>query len=163
MSTFADLDGILVVTPIRLPIRGKTYEFPGTITARAGLLLHRMSIAAEKAQADVKAGKVKAADLAKEALSDGEEIDLRAEVMGDVEREMADDGLTSAHVHHVFQTLLVWHMAGEKAAEKAWVELGEVQAPNRAARRASKGSASTTKRPASTSGTSTRTSELKTA
>lgn len=149
--SFEDLDSFLVVQPVKLPIKGKTYEFPGAIPARTGLMLQRMAAAAEKAKGDGAA-----ADLAAEILDDDEEFNLRADVMGDGEKAMADDGLTSAHVKHVFQTLLVWHMAGREAAEKAWRDLGEAPAPNRAARRGSKDSASTTKPRASTSGTTTR-------
>lgn len=157
MPTFRDLDLILVDKPIRLPIRGKTYEFPGNISARTGLLLERLGAEAQKAKLDVDSGKADPAALAAEVFSDTEELDLRREVMGDTEAEMARDGLTTGHVRHVFQTLLVWHMTGEEAAAKAWESLGEAPAPNRAARRGSKGSASTTKRRASTSGTTTRT------
>lgn len=150
---FDDLDDFLVVQPIRLPIRGKTYEFPGSISARTGLMLQRLTAEADK----VRDGSTEPTDLAAEVLNDEEEIDLRAEVLGDTERQMAADGLSTAHVRHVFQTLLVWHMAGQEAAEKAWHTLGEAQAPNRAERRAaSKDSASTTRSRASTSGTTTR-------
>jgi hypothetical protein len=155
MSAFRDLDEFLIDEPIRLPIRGKTYEFPGSIPARTGLLLQRLGAAAEKASASIKAGTANATELAAEVFSDSEETDLRAEMMGDTEQQMADDGLTTAHTTHVFRTLMVWHMAGEEAAMKAWEAVGPQPAPNRAARRASKASATTTRRPASTSGTST--------
>lgn len=149
MSAFRDLDEILVDKPVRLPIKGKTYEFPGSIPARTGLMLQRIAAAAHKAK------NASPTDLAEEVLSDEEEIDLRGELMGSTEVEMARDGLTTAHTSHVFQTLLIWHMAGEEAAAAAWESLGKVQVPNRAARRASRGSASTTRSPASTSTTTT--------
>jgi hypothetical protein len=159
MSAFRDLDEFLIDEPIRLPIRGKTYSFPGSIPARTGLLLQRLGVAAEKAKQDIKAGAADPTALAAEVFSDSEETDLRGEIMGATEQEMADDGLTTAHTTHVFRTLMVWHMAGEDAAMKAWEAVGPQPAPNRAARRAaSKASATTTKRPASTSGTSTPTS-----
>jgi hypothetical protein len=155
-SQFRDLDEFLVDEPIRLPIRGKTYSFPGSIPARTGLLLQRLGAAADKARTSIKAGAANPAELAAEVFSDSEETDLRAEIMGPAEQEMADDGLTTAHTSHVFRTLMVWHMAGEEAAMKAWEAVGPQAAPNRAARRAaSKASGSTTKRRASTSGTST--------
>jgi hypothetical protein len=139
VSAFRDLDEILVDKPIGLPIKGKMYEFPGSIPARTGLMLQRIAAAAQKAK---NAGPT---ELAEEVLSDEEEIDLRGELMGSTEVEMARDGLTTAHTSHVFQTLLIWHMAGEEAAAQAWESLGKAPAPNRAQRRASKGSASTTK------------------
>lgn len=149
MSTFRDLDEILVDKPIRLPVKGKTYEFPGSIPGRTALMLQRLTSAADKA---VREGGADAAELAQEVFSDSEEVDLRSQVMGTGEAAMAADGLTSAHTNHVFRTLLVWHMSGEEAAAKAWESLGEAQAPNRAARRAT---ASTTRSRASTSGTTT--------
>lgn len=154
--SFRDLDDFLVVTPIKLPIKGKDYQFPGSISARSGLLLQRIAAAAERAKADILDGKTSTLDLAAEVLNDEEETDLRSEVMGGTEQLMADDGLTTAHTTHVFRTLLTWHMAGPEAAAVAWERQGEAPAPNRATRRASKGSASTTRKRASTSGTTTR-------
>lgn len=149
MSAFRDLDDILVDKPIRLPVKGKTYEFPGSIPGRTALMLQRLAAAADKAH---RKDNTDASALAQEVFSDSEELDLQAEVMGDGQTAMAADGLTSAHINHVFRTLLVWHMSGEEAAAKAWESLGEAPAPNRAARRAT---ASTTRSRASTSGTTT--------
>jgi hypothetical protein len=132
---FRDLDDFLgEAKPIELPIRGKTYSFPGTISARTGLLLHRLTNKADKvddmSQADAEEL------LGKELLGDAEHDDLRSELLGDAELQMARDGLTSAHVDHVFRTLMVWHLVGPEQAEKAWNSVGEAPAPNRAARRA---------------------------
>jgi hypothetical protein len=150
-----DLDEFLLDKPIELPIRGKLYRFPGSISATSGLLLQRLAATVEQAVADG-AANVNGTALAMEVLNDGQEKNLREEVMGDTEAQMAADGLSTAHTDHVFKTLLTWHMAGPEAGEAAWEHQGEAPAPNRETRRkASKGSASTTKRPASTSGTST--------
>jgi hypothetical protein len=155
--SFRDLDEFLLDRPIELPIRGKTYQFPGSIPARSGLLLQRIAAAAEKAQTEIVEGRISTLDLAAEVLSNEEETDLRGEIMGATELEMAKDGLSTAHTTHVFRTLITWHMAGPEAAEVAWERQGEAQAPNRATRRASKASASSTRKRASTSGTTTRT------
>lgn len=156
-SAFRDLDEFLTTPPIELPIGGRLYEFPGSISARSGLMLQRILSAAEEASEGIRDGSVRAADLAEQVLLDDDtEHDLRAEIMGDGEQQMAADGLTTAHTTHVFNTLLVWHTAGPEAAQAAWEHMGEAQAPNRAARRqASKAAATSTRSPASTSGTST--------
>lgn len=152
---FRDLDEFLTEQPIELPIRGKVYRFPGSIPARTGLLLQRLAAAAARAPEGT--DQTAATEMAAEVLSDSEELDLRAEVMGDAEAEMADDGLSTAHTAHVFRTLMVWHMVGQGAAEKAWEQLGPPPAPNRAARRTvSSVSATSTRSPASTTRTSTR-------
>lgn len=157
-SQFRDLDEFLVDEPIRLPIRGKTYEFPGSIPARTGLLLQRMGAMAEQArQAGAgPAGLAKAA-MEAEVLDDQAEMDLRRELMGDTEAEMARDGLTTAHTAHVFRTLMVWHMAGEEAAMYAWERQGNSSTPNRETRRrASKASGTSSRSAASTAGTTAR-------
>jgi hypothetical protein len=154
-NQFRDLDEFLVDEPIELPIRGKTYRFPGSVSARTGLLLQRMGASADQARRAGKSGTAAASDVFDaELLDDDTESDLRREIMGDAEAKMAKDGLTTAHTEHVFRTLIVWHMAGEDAALLAWERLGNVQAPNREARRGSKASGTSTRSPASTTGTS---------
>ena len=51
---FKDLDEFFVIKPIRLPIRGKVYEFPGSVSGRTGLLLHRMTEQVEQLKAGAK-------------------------------------------------------------------------------------------------------------
>jgi hypothetical protein len=152
VSGFRDLDDLLAESggdrPIELPIRGKVYAFPSSISARSGLLLARMAAVAQAEQSGGKA----APDPDLELLSDGEEVDLRAEMMGATEVEMARDGLTTAHTRVVFMTLLTWHLAGEEAALAAWESAGKAPA-NRATRRARSAAASTTRKRGSTSGT----------
>ncbi len=165
---FRDLDEFLTVEPIELPIGGKVYEFPGEVSARAGLLLQRigsMVLTVAATEGDPAAAGAALSERDRELLSDGEEMDLRAELFGDAEADMIADGLTSAQIRHVFMTLVVWHAFSEDAAVAVWE--GKAASPepaNRAERRASKATtgrsgagASTTKRRASTSGTSRRT------
>lgn len=152
-DTFKDLDSFFRIQPIRLPIRGKMYAFPGSVSGRTGLLLHRMTEMAER----VKAGK-DAPDLGQQILDDSEELDLRTEILGDTEREMIDDGLPSVFVDHVFHTLIVWHQFGEEVAKAVWEDVpGAPKAPQdrkAKSRKATSGTATTTRKRASTSGTS---------
>lgn len=151
---FRDLDEFLVTAPIELPIRGKSYQFPGAISGRAGLLIRRLAEVADEARQARDEGRV--VDETAQVLSEDDEVDLRAELLGDGEREMVDDGLSTAHIAHVFQTLMVWHLAGPEAAEQAWERMAvDPPKPNRQERRsASAGSATSTRQRASTSGTS---------
>ena len=135
---FRDLDEFLVVKPIVLPIRGRDYAFPGSVSARVWLqlqsLLEQMQGAA-RAQA---AGEDYDPD--EEALSDVDEAAMMHEMLGGVQDEMVADGLTSAHIRAAFYTLIAWHLSGQEAAEAVWNaqgDVGKVAAPNRAARRKS--------------------------
>lgn len=149
---FEDIDAVLTKQPKRLPLHGKTYEFPGDIPWRAGLTLQRLAAAAQEA----KGSDADAAKLAAEVLTERQEDDLMDVLLGPAQQQMADDGVTTAEVAHVFRTLMVWHIAGQESAEEAWRKMGEAPAPSREQRRAaSKGSGSTTRSPASTSGITT--------
>jgi len=119
MGAFRDLDEFLVVEPIELPIKGKVYSFPGEISARAWLLLQPV-------------------DLDEEVVDDEYEVKLRQEILGGVEQEMVEDGLSSAHIKAVFYTLIAWHLSGQETALEVWNKQGKAPAPNRAARRASR-------------------------
>lgn len=153
-ADWQDLDDFLVISPIRLPIGGKTYSFPGSLSGRSGLLLQRIGAASAKAALRAKTG-TKVQEMSDELLSDAQEIDLRTEIMGDTEAELIADDVPAVKITHVFRTLMTWHMAGEAAAKEAWTSLGEAPAPSRAARRASRESAKSTRSQGSTSTTST--------
>lgn len=131
---FRDLDDFLVVKPVELPIRGKVYAFPGEITAEAWLLLQIVAEQMERAQKAQAAGLP--IDEDEEAVDDHAESRLRSELLGGVEQEMIEDGLTSAHLKAVFYTLIAFHLSGLEAAEAVWEAQGETSAPNRATRRA---------------------------
>lgn len=151
---FKDLDDFFKVQPIVLPIRGKKYKFPGSVSGRTGLLLHRMSQMAEQ----VKAGK-ESKDLGEQILDDSEELDLRAEVMGDTEQEMIDDGLPAVFIGHVFHTLIVHHSFGAEVAKAVWEDVpngpkAKPQDRKPKSQRGTSGKGSTTKRPASSTPTS---------
>lgn len=151
--SFKDLDSFFRIKPIRLPICGKTYEFPGSVSARTGLLLHRMTEMVEEVERARRAGDEPNLDAT--ALDDGEEVDLRREVFGSVQQQMIDDAVPSVYVEHALKTLIVWHQFGEKVAEAVWKDVpGAPKAPaDRKPRKATSGAATTTKRRGSTSGT----------
>lgn len=153
MSDFKDLDEFFKIQPIRLPIRGKTYEFPGSVSGRTGLLLHRMTEMAEQ----VRNGQTPEAP-DQQVLDDAGEVKLREEIFGAAEREMIDDGLPSAFIDHVFHTLIVWHQFGEDVAKAVWEDVpGAPKAPQdrkAKSRKGTSGGASTTQRQGSTKTTS---------
>lgn len=127
---FRDLDEFLVVEPLVLPIRGKDYSFPGEISARTWLLLQTVAEKAQQARSAEDGG-----SLDDVAIPDDVEQGLKAELLGDAEQEMIDDGLTSAHLKAVMMTLIAFHLQGREAAEAVWEAQGEAPAPNREERR----------------------------
>lgn len=154
---FGDLTEFLVVEPKILPINGRRYEFPGDVSARAYLVIQHTMEQGVRAKRAADAGQPY--DPTQIVLDDDEELDLQEELFGDARSEMIADGLTASQLQRVMATLMLWHAYGRDAAVAVWRQ-GEAPAPNRAARRASKGSGSTTKRPASGSGTSSRRTSL---
>lgn len=149
--TFKDLteffDGSL-----RLPIAGKEYVIP-PISADDGIWVTALITTASKVAAG---GKVDEADAKRLTLDDGDERELYERVLGTAFEEMRVDGVNWPSISHAGQTAMVFFAQGEDAAEKVWHSLGEAEAPNRATRRASKATASSTPRRGSTSGTRSR-------
>jgi hypothetical protein len=132
---FRDLDELLDVPPLVLPIRGKEYSFPGEISARSWLRLQRLS--------EQMNGGADADDL---ALGDEEEAALEAEMFGGLKDELIADGLTGSHIRIVFYTLIAFHLSGRTVAETVWNNAGEPPAPNREARRSKTPATSTRSR-----------------
>ncbi len=127
---FRDLSEFLTVEPIRLPIRGKEYQFPGEISARSWLLLQRLDAGARRARRDPDY------DPAAEMLSDVDQDALMAELFGGTDEQMVEDGCTSSEIQRTFITLMAYHTVGRELAEAVWRgDPGEFVAPNRAARR----------------------------
>jgi hypothetical protein len=158
--SFRDLADFLIIEPIDLPVGGKTYRFPGTVSGRVTLqlrLVQEQALSAARAQ-----GRGEKATLDTDALANVDEKYVRAQLFTfdghDVEAEMIDDGCSSAQIDHVMNTLIVWHTAGKDAAEQAWEAMAaDPQMPNREQRRAaSSASVSTTSARASTSSTGSR-------
>jgi hypothetical protein len=132
--SFRDLDEFLTVEPIVLPIRGKEYRFPGSVSARVWLQLQALSEQMQQAKRAATRGDDFEPDA--EALSDMDEAAMMAEMLGGVQAEMVEDGLTSAHIRAAFHTLIAWHLSGQEAAEAVWAAQGKAPAPDPAARRA---------------------------
>lgn len=157
-SPFRDLaEFVGEAPPISLPIRGTTYEFPGSISGWAYLLCQRMFstvLAAERAGTTASLNDL-ADDLAPDAdvLSDMDQPGLERELYGD-QHDALYRALDSATLQHVLVTLAAWHALGAEVAVTVWEAPGNRAAPNRAARRAgAKPAATRTRRRASTSGT----------
>lgn len=146
--SFRDLDEFLSVEPLELPIRGKTYSFPGEVSGRAWILLKKIQHEYSRAERAKALGKEYEPDL--EVLSDQEEATLRDELFRGRDEEMAADGLTSAHLERTFMTLIAFYVAGREAAEAVWSGQGEAPAPNREARRKAKSTPSRGSRAGST-------------
>jgi hypothetical protein len=143
---FKDLaETIDVREPIRLPIMGQLVEFPGTISARAGMILLAIMGAAKDAlaaDADVETATAMASVSVPQSDSDY----LEAQMLGDVADRL--DELVEYNVRRrnlVTNTLLVWHSQGSEAAETYWNAGGDLgkALPNRETRRAA-GRSSTT-------------------
>ena len=130
---FRDLDEFLVVQPFVLPVRGKDYEFPGEVSARVWLKLQALSDQLKRAQAAELHGEDYEPD--SEVLSDTDEAEMRREMFGGVEEEMANDGCSSGQMKAVFYTLIAYHLSGREAAEAVWNSQGNLAAPNRETRR----------------------------
>jgi hypothetical protein len=120
---FRDLAEFLSVEPLRLPVRGKVYEFPGEVSARTGLRLERLWAQLQT----LAAGGALEADI----LSDEEQAELEHELFGKAESEMVTDGCTMTELSVVRNTLLVYYLRGEESAEAFWNAQGEARAPSR--------------------------------
>ncbi|MFD6885140.1 hypothetical protein [Streptomyces sp. NPDC059957] len=139
--------GELLDEALTLPIRGKPYRVPAP-SAEVGLLtqalVHAAAVAADGGRAD------------EQVLADAAERNHYRDVLGPTYDELIADGVSWPELKHAALTCMVWIAQDRVAAERFWNSGGDPNrlAPNRAARRRS-GGASTTKSPASTSGTST--------
>lgn len=150
MSGFRDFDELVARAPKQLPIGGRLFDFPDRISAETGRLLLVMQRQAQELGAEATPE-----DLLETAGLDADTLlQVQADLLGDALDEMVAQGVGGA-VGHVVKTLTVWHLYGQDAAEQVWNSLGPTPAPNRAARR-SKATATSTKRPASTAGTTSR-------
>lgn len=143
------LDPILAV-----PYRDKIYEIPA-VDAEAGLRLQKLVAAGVRTALD---GGIDPATL--ELVNDADEQGFYETVLGPVYAQLIADGASSPAVKFIGQTALMWHAQDFEMAETFWRAEGKAPAPNRAARRTatrtSTAAASTTKKPASVSGTTTR-------
>lgn len=140
--------GELLADSLHLPIGDRTYTVPAP-SAEVGLrtqaLINAAAVVADGGRVD------------EQVLGDAAERNLYGDVLGTAYDEMIADGVTWPELKHCAITAMVWIAQDKEAAEKYWRSAGDPSrlAPNRQARRQS-GGANSTKRAASTSGTSTR-------
>jgi hypothetical protein len=138
-----DLSSFLDDDAIDVEIDGKTYRVESP-DAKTGLFLAGLANVGVKAASG---GDVAAADVEKLDLDDDEERDFMEMVLGDTFAELIADGVSWMKIQRLSRYCFIHFAVGEEAADEA-------PAPNRAARRAgSRGAATTTKRLASTAGT----------
>lgn len=139
---------------LKLTINGTDYVF-APVSARLGLKLQRAMTEASAAAEGSPDQEALAA--AWEAV--GTDDELYDALLGEHREELLDT-LSMPKFQVVVGTLMTWPTAGLAEAVRFWQAEGKAPAPNRAQRRAKTtrtGGASTTRRPASGTGTSTRT------
>lgn len=135
---FKDLaETIDVREPIRLPIMGEVVEFPGTISARAGMILLAIMGAAKQVIQDSDEPSTSAV-IAVAGVPESDAAYLEAQILGDVAERI--DALCEYNLRRrnlVTNTLLVWHSQGLEAAEEFWNAGGDLgkALPNRKTRR----------------------------
>lgn len=122
MAAFGDLADFLdeaMDEPVRLPIRGKTYEFKSSIEdipIAVGLRIMQYRAEMEQAVKDAKDGKQPSADLTAER-QDAIAVDL---ITPDVYEQMVADGVTPREREHVASTLLLHYLYGSDFAMQCW-------------------------------------------
>jgi len=130
MAKFKDLSEFLDEDePLVLPVGGKEYPFPGSISGTLWLKLHKIT--------DQQQGALPEDE---EPIAYPEQRAVSEELFGEVEGQMAADGCTNTQIKAVLSTATVFYLQGRESAEafwnlQAWALSGEPPAPNRAARR----------------------------
>lgn len=156
LAGYLEDDGLeLPGIPSRAHPDGKTY-YVASPDAKTGL---RLAAMAEAITAAERGGNVDQRTRDALELDDDGEKDLYRKVLGDTYDEMVDDGVSWVRIQRLGQYLFLHFAMGEQVAAnalKAGVLSGEAQGPNRAARRAPKATAKSTRSRASTSGTTSR-------
>jgi len=118
---FRDLDDFLE-EPLQLTIRGRTFTFPGSISARTGLQLqrmHQLAVAAHEGELD--------ADTP--AITKENREHLFDEMLGEAKEQLLDYA-TQREYELVSGTLFNVHMYGREVAEMVWNSQGETLAPS---------------------------------
>ncbi|MEU8723515.1 DUF7426 family protein [Streptomyces antimycoticus] len=153
-ARFEALDELFDDT-LTLPFGDTEYVIPSP-SAEDGLRVQKITSLAARLQAGGEA-------VDTTLLDDEEERDLLALCLGPVLDEMLSDGITWSRVRHAGLTAMFWIVSGPEIAEKYWKTGGDpslMAPPNRETRRAQSrsgsGTANSTKRRGSTSGTSGR-------
>ncbi|MDQ1738106.1 MAG: hypothetical protein QOH56_4357 [Pseudonocardiales bacterium] len=157
----ADLREFIDSPKLTLPIGGRSYNV-GPVTAQVWLRLQEIQARAAKVIED--AAKLSDDPDAVLAASDTEideisELDLIKLALGDAFDVMVRGGVTGPELKHAGVTAYYWQLGQESVAEAIWISAGKATAPRRAPRtsiRTSTGAATTTRKRASGSGTSSR-------
>lgn len=119
--SFKDLDEF-GEAPIVLPIRGRDFTFPGSVSARIGLILQRTrAIATQLAKGEI--------DPDTEAISDAESDAVNAALLGEAAEDLLDYA-TTAEYNAVLRCLFNAQVYGREFAERIWNQLGEAPAPS---------------------------------
>lgn len=133
--------------------KGREYRIE-PVSAKVGLRVERIISAAERnARGAAQEGDQE------QVLSDSDELDLYPDLLGDVYEQMLDDGVTFIRLKLAATATMMWTVYDEEVALEYWNAGGKAPAPNREQRRAKTtrtGGATSTKRPGSGTGTSTR-------
>ena len=153
MTELKELDDFLSPT-LLVPARGKEYRI-AAVDALTGLRLQRMMTTGMKVQAG---RDLTEKDL--ELVSDEEEEDFMKAVLGATYDELIADKIPYAGLKQIASLVMIWTTQNFDAAQQYFLAGGKAPAPNREARRTatptSTAAATTTRKPASASGTSTR-------
>ncbi|WP_052372637.1 DUF7426 family protein [Amycolatopsis taiwanensis] len=148
-----DLGSFLDDDALEIPVDGKVYRIASP-DAETGLFLAGLAQLGEKA---VSGQPITAEEFARLKLNDEQEGDFMRMVLGDTLDELVADGVKWTKIQRVNRYAFLFFSLGPEAADRALesgVLTGEAMAPNRAQRRAaSRAGAATTKRAASTGGT----------
>lgn len=156
MAKFKALSERIYGAELVLPVDGVEYTIPEP-DADTGLRLQAVMSTGIAAATQQEPG---AKDI--ELLSDAQEMDLFADALGTAYHEMRAAGVGYATLKHAAMTAFFYWTIGEDAAMAYWESGGKAPAANRATRRAaskpspSTAAARTTKKQASTSGTTSR-------
>lgn len=147
MARFQDLGEFFDET-LTLPIKGTEYVVPSP-SAELGLAVESIVM---------RGGQLTDDEI--ELLTDDEERDLYARLLGPAHAEMIENGVPWSMIQHAGKTAMIWIAMGQEAAERAWLGKGltDPTPANRAERRRSTRTAAGSKTPAraSTSGTRSR-------
>lgn len=150
---------------LKLPINGVIYEVQ-PITADVGLrFIDTLNVTAKLQDAKNEGKEPSADDI--EILTDAAEHDMYRDALADSWEVMTEDGLTFAELKTAALFVIMHGVYGEEIAERFWnsggKELGRNRAERRTATRTRTVAATTTKKPASRTGTTTRKATRKTA
>lgn len=157
MNTTDDMDHIddFLAEDDQLVLEWKGREYRiDPVSAKVGLRVERIISAAERnARGAAQDGDQE------QVLSDSDELDLYPDLLGDVYDQMIEDGVTFIRLKLAATATMMWTVYDEEVALEYWNAGGKAPAPNREQRRAKTtrtAGATSTKRPASGTGTSTR-------